>query len=104
MEYLSDLGVFSGKVFVLAFAIGILLILLFMLIARARKTQPTITVENLNRKYESMAQALKSSVWDSKAYKQEQKALKKKQKKEKDPDKKRIYVLDYTGDLRASHV
>jgi serine protease SohB len=104
MEFLAELGVFSGKVFVLAFAIGVLLILLFVLIARARKAQPTITVENLNRKYESMGQALKSSVWEPKAFKQEQKALKKKKKKEKDADKKRIYVLDFTGDIRASHV
>lgn len=104
MEFLSDLGIFSGKVFVLAFAIGILLILLFVLIAKARKTQPTLTVENLNRKYESMAQALKSSVWDAKVFKVEVKALKKKKKKEKDGDKKRIYVLDFNGDLRASQV
>ncbi|MBX3023061.1 MAG: protease SohB [Bdellovibrionales bacterium] len=104
MEFLSEIGLFSGKVIILAFAIGILLILLFVLIAKARKTQPTITVENLNRKYESMAQALKSSVWEAKAFKQEQKAEKKKKKKEKDGDKKRIYVLDFAGDLRASQV
>lgn len=104
MEFLIDLGVFSGKVFVLVLGIGLLLILLFTLIAKARKAQPSLTVEDLNRKFESLAQALKGAVWDEKAFKAEQKALKKKLKAEKGQDKKRIFVLDFEGDIRASHV
>lgn len=84
-------------------ATGMLLILLFVLIAKARKSQPTITIENWNKKFDSMAQAIKSSVWDAKAFKAEQKSLKKKNKKSKDHDKKRIYVLDFSGDIRATH-
>lgn len=106
MEFIAELGLFSGKVFVLALAIGVLLILIAVLVMKVRKsTVPNISVENLNRKYEAMAQALKSAVWDPKALKAEQKLTKKKKKKEKpDPERKRLYVLDFVGDIRASHV
>ena len=104
MDFLIQLGLFSGKVFILVLGIGLLLILLFSLIIKARKTQPALTVENLNRKFESMAQALKGEVWDEKAFKAEQKALKKKRKAAKGQDKKRIYVVDFQGNIRASHV
>jgi serine protease SohB len=82
----------------------VLLILLFTLIAKARKSPPALTVENLNRKFDQMAQALKHSVWDAKAFKHDEKALKKKRKAEKGSDRRRIYVLDFHGDLRASQV
>jgi len=106
MEFITELGLFSGKVFVLALAIGVLLILIAVLVMKVRKSAvPNITVENLNRKYEAMAQALKNAVWDAKALKVEAKANKKKKKKEKpDPERKRLYVLDFVGDIRASHV
>lgn len=106
MEFLTELGLFSGKVFVLAFAIAVLLILVFVLVAKARKSQPTISVENLNRKYDSLAQALKSAVWDAKAFKQDQKARKKKDKQDKgkENEKKRLFVLEFEGDIRATHV
>lgn len=104
MEFLWELGLFSGKVFVLVVGLGILLILLFTLILKVRKSAPSLTVENLNRKFESMGQALKSTVWDAKAFKNEEKALKKARKRDKGKDKKRIYVLNFEGDIRASHV
>ena len=103
MEYLSELGVFTGKTMIATLAIGSLLILLFALIAKARKIQVTLTVENLNKKYEGLAQALREAVWDPKQAKLERKAQKKRDK-QRDADRKRIYVLDFQGDIRASHV
>jgi len=51
MEFLSELGLFSGKALVVTMAIAIILILLFVLIAKARKLQPSLSVEHLNLKY-----------------------------------------------------
>lgn len=106
MEYLAELGVFGGKVALLGVGFGAILILFFGLLAKARQTKPTISVENLNHRFENMEKALKSTILDEKAIKAEKKAAKKKAKAEKGKttDKKRIYVLQFDGDIRAAHV
>lgn len=103
MEILTDLGMFSGKVFVLVFAVGSLLILFFTLLARARQQKPLLSVENLNEKYEDMARILKEGVLESKALKAELKIVKK-QKKSKPRDLKRVFVVDFHGDIRAGQL
>ncbi len=106
MELMAELGVFSGKVAVLLLAAGSLLILFFALIAKARQHKPLLSVENLNLKFENMAAALKEGVLEEKALKAEHKAQKKieKSKKQKIEDLKRIFVIDFHGDMRASHL
>ena len=106
MEFLAELGVFSGKVLVLVFGVGGLLILFFALLAKARQSKPSLTVEKLNDRFDKMAKVLKSSVFDAKALKADAKAAKKKAKalKNNPTNRKRIFVLDFEGDIRASHV
>jgi serine protease SohB len=107
MDFLIELGMFSGKVVVLVVAIAVILLLFFGLIARARQAKPLLSVENLNEKFEQMARAIKSSVFDAKTLKAEKKARKKQKKAEKkspNTEKKRIFVLDFAGDIRASHL
>ncbi|NJM10438.1 MAG: protease SohB, partial [Bdellovibrionaceae bacterium] len=106
MEFVSDLGLFSGKVIVLTLAIGVILVLFFALLAKARHSKPLLTIENMNKRFEDMARALKGSILDAKAQKQDAKLAKKKAKAEKSRSKerKRIYVLEFHGDIRAGHV
>lgn len=106
MEFLTDLGLFSGKVVILTLAIGIILVLFFGLLAKARHSKPLLTIENMNKRYEDMARALKNSILNGKAFKVEAKIEKKKAKaiKKTSNERKRIYVLDFQGDIRAGHV
>lgn len=105
MEFITELGLFSSKVLVLVFGIGSLLVLLFALIIKARGSKPTLTVENLNRRFEELANALRAQVLNDKLLKLEQKAQKKRFKEQKTKtDAKRIYVIEFVGDIRASHV
>ncbi|HMN67474.1 MAG TPA: hypothetical protein PKC28_02950, partial [Bdellovibrionales bacterium] len=69
MEFLAELGVFSGKVIVLSAATGVLLILFFGLLMRARQTKQLLSVENLNERYNDMSEALKETIYDAKALK-----------------------------------
>src|SRR5262245_38800700 len=105
MEAFIELGVFTGKVAILVLAFSLILILFFGLLMRARGTKALLDVENLNRKYERLARALKGRVLTGKALKAEQKADKKKAKAEakNTDDRKRVFVLEFNGDLRASH-
>lgn len=106
MDSLIELGLFSGKILVVVVAIGTLLLLFFGLLARVRQSKPLLSVENLNEKFEHMAKALQANIFDSKALKAAKKAQNKKRKAEKKEarDKKRIFVLDFVGDIRASHL
>ncbi len=107
MEFLTELGLFTGKVGIVVFAVAVILILFFGLLARARSSKPLLDVENLNNKYDRLARALKNRVLTGKALKLEQKLDKKKAKleaKESSDEKKRVYVLEFAGDIRASHV
>ncbi len=107
MEFLSELGLFGGKVAILVVGLGAVLILFFALLAKARQTKPMMSVENMNERFDRMERALKESVLDAKALKSEKKAAKKKAKAEKKnptADKRRIYVLQFDGDIRAAHV
>jgi len=101
-----NLGLFSGKVMVLTIAIGVILVLFFALLAKARHSKPLLTIENMNKRFEDMARALKGSILDSKAQKAEAKIAKKKAKADKKApkDRKRIYVLEFQGDVRAGQV
>ncbi len=105
MEFLSELGLFSSKAFVLVIAISVVLVLIASLISRVRQIQPLLSVENLNKKYEQMAKALNASVLEGKALKTERKEQKKRDKaRAKEKDKRHIYVLDFDGDIRASRL
>ena len=108
MDLLWNLGLFSGKVFVLAGAIGLLLILLFALILKARQGKPAINVENINRKYDLMEQALKSRVFDKAKLKTELKARRKTEKQlaktKEHAERARVFVIDFEGDIRATHL
>ena len=69
MEFISELGLFSGKVLVLALGFGVILILFFALLAKARHAKPILSVENLNDRFDNMARALKSSILSDKELK-----------------------------------
>ncbi len=106
MDYLMELGVFTGKSVVVVLAVSLILILFFGLLMRARSAKPLLDVEDLNKKFDRMSRALKSQVLTGKNLKQELK-LEKKRAKEREkqaPEQKRIFVLEFTGDIRGTHV
>lgn len=120
MEYLIEYGMFLAKVLTIVFAI----VFIFMIVAsagnRQRKGQEKghIKVSKINEHLESMISALKRAVLDKNALKLEtkQKKLQKKQEdkeskarlKKKDeqppPQRRRVYVLNFKGDIAAHAV
>lgn len=117
MEFLGEYGVFLAKVVTLVVAI-LLVAGSLVSMGMKQKKQPHghIEVTHLNDEIESMATALKAVTESKEVYKQQQKEKKKelkaqakedkKQAKSKHPDdsKKRVYVLDFDGDIKASEV
>ncbi len=108
VDILMQYGLFLAKAVTIVITIAIIIILGMSLSKRGR-LQEKLEVNNLNQKYDLMALALKRSVLSRKHYKQEAKAEKARQKaekkaKEKPDGRKRIFVLNFRGDIKASEV
>jgi len=117
LEFFGEYGVFLAKVVTLVIAI---LVVVGSLIAMGmkQKNQPHghLEVTHLNDELERMAEALKDATEGKEASKQQHKEKKRQLKekakeekkkaknKEQDDSKKRVYVLDFDGDIKASEV
>ncbi|MEE8057287.1 MAG: protease SohB [Pseudomonadales bacterium] len=113
MEFLSNYGLFLAKSVTIVIAILFVVIGIIAASSRGKKDQDgEIEVTYINDKYDDLENALKFAVLDDDELKQEQKALKKKHKQEKkakksadsEDRKKRVYVINFDGDIKASAV
>lgn len=112
MEFLSEYGLFLAKT--VTFVVAILIVVIGILSAsqKSRKEHHgELQVSQINKKYEELEEALKSTILDADQLKQLHKEKKKQQKRDKkhkkpetDERKKRVYVLHFSGDTKASEV
>lgn len=108
IELLMQYGLFLAKAVTIVIALGVIAMLVFGMSRKSRHDE-TLEVKHLNERYDAMAEALKRNILpkaELKAFLKEQKARYKAQKKGKttDADRKRVFVLDFHGDLKASGV
>lgn len=107
MEFLIEYGMFLAKfitvVLLLVFAIGAII----FIVIRAKGDGEHLNIKNINEKYETMSFMLNSQVLSKKEFK---KYLKKQKQEHKEKDKassdekKKVFVLDFKGDIKASTV
>ncbi len=100
MNFVEHLGLFLCQAVIIVSSLIIVLAFLFSALNRAQQ-KPQLDVESLNEKYDGLIDAMKSHLLPKKEFK----AYKKKQKKKK-PDelKKNLFVVQFTGDIKASQV
>lgn len=114
MEFLYEYGLFLAKVVTGVIAILILVAAILSLGARAKKQghQGHVEVQNLNKKLKAMKQSLEAGVLPKEAFKQLVKQRKKEEKEAQksgagegaESQRRRLFVLDFDGDIRASRV
>jgi serine protease SohB len=118
LEFLYEYGLFLAKTTTIVVAIGVIIGLIASAASRGRHEERKghIEVTKLNHKFEDMADSIRHAILDHKELKREQKARKKKEKEEakqaKKKDKKaegsevlrkrRVYVINFHGDIKAS--
>jgi serine protease SohB len=107
MEALQHLGIFTAQTLVIVLAIAAILLLIAVLAAKSHE-KPEIEVEILNKKFKLYDKVLRSATAGKGELKEQLKEQKRQAKLEKkakkhEPEKK-IYVLDFDGDIRASAV
>lgn len=107
MDALQSIGVFAAQTFLILFAIIAVILVIAMVAAKAAGHKNEIEVELLHKKYKNFQNILKAHTMN----KSERKDLKKqlKQEKKDSADKshtheKKIFVIDFNGDVKASAV
>ena len=105
MEILVEYLIFLLKVFTIALAITLPLLLIIG--STKGKSQPkgTLSIINLSDKFEEMGNAIKGSLMNAKELKKFNKDLSKdKKKKDKAKREDTVFVLNFNGDIQASEV
>ena len=105
MEFLASYGLFLLKVVTIVAGIVVIIV---AAAAAGRKAGggEGLEIENLNKKYQSLAATLKQAVMNKREWKAEAKAQKERDNAEAKSDarRKRAFVIDFKGDLKASAV
>lgn len=107
LEALIELGLFTAKSLIIVAMILIVLVVFFMLVAKAKqKMAGRLIVKNLNADYEVHAETIQVETLDKKEFKKIMKEKKAAAKAEASADKPtpKLYVLHFDGDIRASAV
>jgi serine protease SohB len=105
MQFWLDYGLFIAKTVTIVLAIGVVIGQIGGLIARQRGVpHDRLIIRKLNKKFRRMALAMQRELLPPKALKQLVKAEHALDKKPTDAERKRVYVLDFHGDIRASQV
>ena len=129
MEFLANYGLFLAKTITFVAAIGVIITLVVSMGGRNKKSDKGhIEVTKLNEKFDHLRDSLRDAMLDEEEYKEFEKAEKKRLKEEKaqkkkaakelaksktdetaeaqadTPAKKRVFVLDFYGDIKASEV
>lgn len=117
MDFISEYGIFLAKTITIVAGLGFFLIAVLTAGQRLKKQdkQGHIEVKSLNEKYREMSDAMQANILSESAYneickteKKEQKAKLKAEKSRKrskeslKPEKTRVFVVDFVGDIRAS--
>lgn len=115
MEFLYEYGLFLAKAVTFVIAVGLII---GLIVSAGMKNQNSdkgeITITRLNERFDAMREILQQAVLSEKAFKalgkeqkKEAKQKEKSEKKKKDDNeeqRKRIFVLDFDGDIKASAV
>ena len=107
MEFLGEYGMFLAKAATLVAAVLVVVGGVVALVRRG-EGQPEIRgrldVRHLNETYDNMAFALKAATLPKKAFKQFQKNRKALEKQREKTERRRVFVLNFHGDIRAAAV
>ena len=110
MEFLTEYGMFLAKLMTFVFIMLVIAGGVFLIFIRSKTGMDgQLEVKNLNQKFENINLLLKSQILTKKEFKKSIKELKaehkqKEKKSDSEDSRKRMFVLDFKGDIRASDV
>lgn len=106
MDALQSIGVFAAEAFLIVVAI-VAIILVVVAAASKSQSKDNIQLELLHKKYKGFANLLKAKTLNKterKEYKKKLKAEAKEQENKSQGKEKKVFVIDFEGDVKASAV
>jgi serine protease SohB len=110
LDFLLEYGLFLAKSVTIAVAVIVVISAIAVASQRSKRDSSDghIEVTTLNHKFEDWEDMLKFEILDEDTFKKDRKAKKKQEKQDRkkhtDEKRKRLYVLDFDGDMSASEV
>jgi len=108
MQFWSQYGLFLAKTFTFVIALLLLLVGVIALTRKDKATAGKLEVKNINERFDEFAETLRDAILTKSEHKKLAKAKKAQAKAKKSEqssqDNKRIYVLNFSGDMKASSV
>ena len=105
MEFWLDIAAFALKAGLIVAALGLLIIVVIRATRSGEAEADELKITSINDHYDDLQAQLNSQVLDKKALKALRKARKKEAKANPVPeDRKRLYLLEFEGDIKASAV
>jgi serine protease SohB len=104
MQFWSVYGLFLAKIITAVVAILIVVGGVFAILRKGKVEKERLEIKKLNEKYDEYAKTLNVELLSKAENKKLVRAEKKQEKDRKVQDRKRIFVLNFHGDIRASGV
>lgn len=103
MDIMFDLLRYSGYLIITLVALTILAIIIASLASRG-KSKDSLDLTHLNKEHDQVKLAVSEQILSKKDFKKLSKTSQEIEKKSKDQNQKRLFVLDFKGDVKASEV
>lgn len=105
-EFLFEYGLFFAKTLTIVIAVVMIIVIAFSASQRSNNDQQSgeLRIVSLSKRFEQYQQALAQTLFDKKALKQWQKEQKKAAVETEENARRRVFVLEFHGDIRASAV
>lgn len=110
MEFLSEYSLFLLKAVTIVIAILLTFLMIVAIKTRNKKPKSELEIKKLNDHFTKMSEILEEATLDKNELKQKQKEEKKnkkereKQSKKEKEEKRKLFVLNFDGDIKASAV
>lgn len=110
MSFFTEYGLFLAKTITIVIAIIAILTVILALKAKSRESdEGSLHIKKINEQYDELSKTAKDIIQSKSEKKAEKKLLKEKNKKSKKEaaekgDRKRIFVVNFDGDIKASAV
>ena len=105
MHFLADYSLFLLKIITLVIALLVSLAGIISLSSKGKdknKTTGTLSITKLNKQYDNVENKMIEATGDKASLKQHHKDLKKSKKINKEKTQPKLFVVDFTGDFKAS--
>ncbi|HET9843506.1 MAG TPA: protease SohB, partial [Gammaproteobacteria bacterium] len=105
LDFLFHYGLFVAKTVTICILIVLTFGFIFSIIARAKRSEGSFNILNINEKLEDIQESFERETLPKKKFKDFIKQRKKALKQQKtDENKKRLFVIKFDGDIRATQV